>query len=62
MIEGFVGGDGKVKPVTSAVDFYWTVKLKKPKDAVDVKIVGKPAVRVAVGQGIESASRCCRCS
>src|SRR5262249_43447954 len=37
----------------SAVDFYWTVNLKKPGDLIDVKVAGKEAVRVKAGQGVE---------
>src|SRR5205823_4059835 len=53
IIEGFAGADGKVQEVKSAVDFYWTVNLKKPGDTIDVKTAGKPALRIAVGQGVE---------
>jgi WD40 repeat protein len=52
VIEGFVV-EGKVQAVKSAVDFYWTVNLKKPGDAVDVKVAGREAVRVKAGQGVE---------
>jgi WD40 repeat protein len=52
VIEGFVV-EGKVQAVKSAVDFYWTVNLKKPGDLIDVKVAGREAVRVKAGQGVE---------
>jgi WD40 repeat protein len=52
VIEGFVE-DGKVRAVKSAVDFYWTVNLKKPGDEIAVKAAGREAVRVKTGQGVE---------
>ena len=54
VLEGFVGGDGKVKPIKTADEVYWTVRLKKPNEIIEMKIAGKAApVRVVVGRGVE---------